>query len=129
MKKDFPLLLLRLAFGGLMFWNHGLGKFAKLDNAIIMFPDPFGIGSEFSLYLTLFAEGVCSLLLVVGLLTRWAAIPLTITMGVAVFVVHLNDSLANKEHAILYLTAYLAILILGGGKFSLDSVIRPRAKF
>ncbi len=129
MKKDFPLLLLRLTFGGLMFWNHGLSKFAKLDNAIIVFPDPLGVGADFSLYLAILAEGICSALIVIGLLTRWAAIPLVITMGIAVFVVHLNDSLANKEHALLYLTAYLVLLILGAGKFSLDKLIRPKAKF
>jgi len=129
MKKDFPLLLLRLTFGGLMFWNHGLGKIAKIDNAIILFPDPLGVGAEFSLYLAIFAEVICAVFIVLGLLTRWAAIPLVFAMGVAAFSVHLNDSLANKEHSLLFLTAFLAILILGAGKFSLDQLLRPRAKF
>ena len=129
MKKDLPLLLLRLTFGGLMFWNHGLSKFGKIDDAIILFPDPLDIGANYSLYLTIFAEGICAVFIVIGLLTRLASIPLVITMGVAAFVVHLNDSLANKEHALLYLAAFLCILMLGGGKFSLDNQFRSKAKF
>jgi len=87
------------------------------------------VGAEFSLYLAIFAEVICAVFIVLGLLTRWAAIPLVFAMGVAAFSVHLNDSLANKEHSLLFLTAFLAILILGAGKFSLDQLLRPRAKF
>ena len=66
--KDFSLLILRLVFGGLMFINHGLPKFDKLDKTPIRFPDPLGVGSEISLYLTLFSEGLFSVYLLIGLL-------------------------------------------------------------
>lgn len=75
-----------------------------------------------SLALAIFAEFFCSALLVLGLFTRWASIPLIITMGVAVFDIHIDDGFAVMEKALLYLTAYLSILILGPGKLSLDRV-------
>lgn len=127
--KDFSLLILRLVFGGLMFINHGLPKFDKLDKTPIRFPDPLGVGSEISLYLTLFSEGLCSVLLVLGLFSRWVSLPLLFTMGIAAFYIHLSDPLDSKEASLTYLAAYLIILAFGPGKFSLDKLIRPRAKF
>ncbi len=127
--KDFSLLILRIVFGGLMFINHGLPKFEKLGKTPIKFPDPLGVGSEISLYLTLFSEGLCSVLLVLGLFSRWVSLPLLFTMGMAAFYIHLSDPLDSKEASLTYLAAYLIILAFGPGKFSLDKLIRPRAKF
>lgn len=127
--KDLSLLFLRLVFGSLMFINHALPKFEKLGAAVIKFPDPLGVGSEISLYLTLFSEGLCSAFLVLGLFSRWAALPLILTMGIAAFYIHLSDSLNNKEASLTYMAAYIVILAFGPGKFSLDKLIRPRAKF
>ena len=127
--KDFSLLILRIVFGGLMFWNHALSKFEKLGKTPIKFPDPLGLGSEASLYLTLFSEGLCSVLLVLGLFSRWASLPLIFTMALAAFYIHLSDSLDVKEASLTYMAAYLIILAFGSGKYSLDNLIRPRAKF
>ena len=49
-----------------------------------------------------------------------AFIPLIITMVIAAFVIHAKDPFGNKEMAILYLGAYLAIALLGPGKWSAD---------
>ncbi|MEL6720192.1 MAG: DoxX family protein, partial [Bacteroidota bacterium] len=89
---DIGLLLLRLTFGGLMIINHGWGKMMKFfDDAPIKFADPFGIGETPSLALTVFAEVACAVLIIIGFLTRWATIPLIITMLVAAFIIHIND--------------------------------------
>ena len=118
---DISLLLLRLAFGGLMVINHGWGKLEKLLAAgPIKFGDPLGIGAEASLSLAVFAEVVCAILLVAGLFTRWAAIPSLITMLVAAFIVHGGDSLRDKESALLFGTAFLVLLLMGPGRYSLD---------
>ena len=127
--KDFSLLFLRLVFGGLMLFNHAISKFEKLGSSPIKFPDPLGVGSDISLYLTLFSEGLCSVLLALGLFTRWASIPLIFTMGMAAFYIHLSDPINVKEASLTYLSAYLVLLAYGGGKFSLDKLIRPKTKF
>ena len=118
------LLLLRLTFGGLMLVNHGLGKMHKLFSGNeIKFPDPLGVGAELSLGLTVFGEVACSALLLVGFLTRFAALPAIITMLVAAFIVHGADPFADKEAALLFLIPYIIIFVKGGGKYSVDAAL------
>ncbi|MGO3707188.1 MAG: DoxX family protein [Mesonia hippocampi] len=113
-------LLFRLFFGGLML-THGIPKLQNLLTAQeVSFPDPLGVGAVPSLILTIFSEVVCAGLLVLGLATRLASIPLIITMLVIVFIVHLNDGLSGQELPLLYLIGYLGILLLGPGKYSID---------
>lgn len=119
---NFSLLILRVATGALMFL-HGWGKLNKFSEMKGGFPDPLHIGSLASLSLTIFAEAFCSVLLILGLLTRLATIPLIICMGVAIFIIHGHDPVEKKELAILYVAAFIAILFTGPGKFSLDKVI------
>jgi putative oxidoreductase len=116
-------LVLRLTFGGLMLM-HGWPKLQKLmAGGEIQWADPIGLGPGFSLGLTVIAEFLCAILVLVGLGTRFAAIPLAIVMLVASQIVHRSDPWGEKEHSLLYLGGYLAILMLGGGKYSLDGMI------
>ncbi|QLH44662.1 MAG: DoxX family protein [Bacteroidota bacterium] len=115
------LLLLRILSGGMM-TIHGWGKIVKWAELKSSFPDPFGIGHEISLALTVFAEFICAGLLVVGLGTRLVLIPLLIVMAVAIFKIHAADPLNEKELALFYLVIYAALLLSGPGKFSLDKV-------
>ena len=123
---DWASLILRLTFGILML-SHGVPKLMKLMNGTMEFGDPIGIGVPASLTLTVFAEVLCSVLLVIGLWTRLALIPLIITMAVAVFIVHINDGLETMESALLYLLSYCALFLLGSGKFSIDAVLKGKA--
>ena len=117
---DGGLLLLRLGSGALML-THGYPKlmtfFGKAD---IVFVDLFEIGDSATLALVVFAEFVCSILLMVGLATRLAVIPLIITMATAVFHIHATDDFSRKELPLLYLIIFITLLITGAGKFSLD---------
>lgn len=117
--NDLALLLLRLGFGGLML-THGIPKLSKLGESPIEFADPIGIGHTLSLILTLIGEVAAPILIIIGLKTKLAAIPAAITMAVAAFVVHINDDIATKEKALLYLIGYVVIFLAGPGKFSID---------
>lgn len=120
---DISLLLLRLAGGGFML-THSIGKFFKLfGDAPIAFADPLGVGVTASLALTVFAEVLCALSLMVGFATRFSAIPLLITMLVAAFVVHANDGFGKQELPLLYAVIYFVIAITGAGKYAIDSLI------
>ena len=90
------------------------------------FPDPIGLGSYLSLVLAILAEVGCSLLLILGVMTRLAVLPLIFNMAVAVTVVHGSDVFAVKELAVMYLGFYVLVLFLGGGKYSFDRVIFSR---
>ena len=121
---DLSLLLLRLTFGGLMFLNHGLGKFHKLmAGGEIKFASVFGMGPELSLGLAVFAEAICAIMVVLGLFTRMAVIPLMITMLVAIFVIHIDDPFKRMESAIIYLIPFLVLFWNGSGKYSIDEFI------
>jgi putative oxidoreductase len=116
-------LLLRVAIGAFML-THGYGKLqSALAGGEIQFMDPFGLGQALSLYLAVFAEFFCSILLIFGFATRLATIPLIITMLVAVLVAHGSDPFEKKELALHYLLVYVVILVCGAGKYSLDYFI------
>lgn len=123
---DICMLILRLFSGGFML-THGIPKLQKLTSSSeIKFADPFGFGPVFSLALAVFAEVICSVLLMLGLGTRIASLFLIITMGVAAFHAHAADPFATKEKALLYLLIFTAILIIGPGRFSVDRSIAKR---
>ena len=119
---SFALLVLRASFG-LMMLSHGWPKMLSFIDNPSSFPDPIHIGPALSHGLTAFAEFVCSILIVIGLGTRWAAFPLMVAMAVAAFVIHGKDPFAEREMAIMYLSAFTAIMILGAGSYSLDRAI------
>ncbi len=127
MKPDFGLLLLRLTFG-LMMMGHGLGKVQDLVAGKTGFPDPLGIGPVPSLALAAFAEFVCALAVVIGFKTRWAAVPLVITMLVAAFVFHADDGWEKMEFPLLYASAFLALVFTGGGRHSADGMLKKKRR-
>jgi len=120
------LLLMRLSFGALMLFAHGVPKLGKLGADPIEFADPFGLGAAPSLVLAVGAEVGCSILLIIGLGTRVATVPLMITMLVAAFIIHGDDPFRKQEFALLYFFRYLRLLCTGPGAFSLDHVLRRR---
>lgn len=127
-KVNIALLFLRVSIGILML-THGTGKFMTLlDGGPIEFADPIGIGPAASLGLAVFAEFVCSLLLIFGVATRFTIIPLIITMLVAGFIVHADDVFHVKEKAFLFLTVFITIAIAGAGKISADNLIYKKIK-
>ncbi|WP_010136419.1 DoxX family protein [Ochrovirga pacifica] len=121
----FPILLLRVTFGAAMLFGHGLGKWKTLvAGGEIKFMNFLGIGTTASLALAVFAEVICAALLVLGLLTRMALIPLITTMAVALFMIHPNDAFATQEKSLLYLVAYVVLFIYGAGKYSVDGLLK-----
>lgn len=116
---DWALLILRLGVGILMI-THGWGKFTKVLAGSDQFGDPIGLGPSTSLALAAFAEFICSILIILGLATRFVVIPPMMVMMVAFFIVHAEDDFGRKEKTLLFLFPYISLLIAGPGKFSLD---------
>jgi len=120
---DLGLLVLRIISGGFML-AHGVPKLMKLfAGGEIKFANPFGIGAGPSLALTEFAEVLCAGLILIGLKTRIATIPLIITMLVAAFMIHGADPFGKKELALIYLGMYTVLLMMGSGKYSVDGTL------
>jgi putative oxidoreductase len=143
--RSIGLLVLRIGFSAYLM-THGWGKLQMiLQGRMGAFSDPIGIGSAPSLILVTFAEFVCALLVLIGLGTRLAAIPIVIAMGVAAFVSHASDpwtmaeaaslfrsgaakSWSSKQPALMYLFAFLTLIFTGAGKFSIDHIIASRRR-
>ena len=121
---DYSFLLLgfRILFGILMM-THGLQKWDNFDTLSATFPDPVGVGSTISLSLAIFAEVICSVAFILGVLYRLALIPLIFTMVIAFFVIHASDPFSAKEPAFIYLMVYLMTYITGPGKFAVDRLL------
>lgn len=119
---DLALLLARIMIGLLML-SHGIPKLDMLDANPVQFADLFGLGPKVNLYLAIFAEVGCSVLVMLGFYTRLAVIPLISTMLVAAFYIHANDSFAKQEMALHFVLTYVMLLIMGSGKYSLDNVL------
>ncbi|MFP9100665.1 DoxX family protein [Flavobacterium sp. RHBU_24] len=127
--NSLALLMVRIVVGGLML-THGLQKYYMLiEGAPVKFPDPINIGAGPSLVLAVFAELVCSALLIIGFATRLITLPLIINMAIIVFVVHSRKGLEVQELPILYLLIYVLLLITGSGKYSVDRLIPRKKKY
>jgi putative oxidoreductase len=117
---SFALLGLRLTAGSFIL-THGIPKLLRLFSGNeIRFMNFLGLGPTISLSLAVFAEFLCAVLLIFGLATRLAAIPLSITMFTAAFVAHGDDPFGTKEKPLLFLVIFLFLLIAGPGKYSVD---------
>lgn len=122
--KDLGLFILRVFSGSFMLFGHGLSKVQSLFAVGgIKFADPIGLGSGISLSLSAFAEFFCAGLLILGLFPRVSAGILIINMFVAGIIYHSSDPFATKEKALVYLVIFVALFILGAGKYSIIELL------
>ena len=76
----------------------------------------------------LVSDAICSVLVMLGLATRWAALIVVINVMTAWSFVHhfIYFSRPAGEHGelcFLYISAFLALFFTGAGRFSLDAII------
>ncbi len=102
---------------------HGFKKLMSFAAKSSGFTDPFHIGGPASMSLTIFAELFCAALIVMGLMTRLACIPLIIAMSVAVFYSNHGKIFGGGELAAIYLAGFIALLFTGPGKISMGRLI------
>jgi putative oxidoreductase len=123
---DLLLLVLRVGIASLML-THGLPKLLSLTSGEpVAFLSVWGMSPALSLSLVVFAEVFCSLLVLFGLATRVAVVPLIITMLVAVFSIHAADPFSQQELGVLYLLVYTGLLLGGSGRYSVDGWLQGK---
>jgi putative oxidoreductase len=141
-EENFSSTVLRIALAGVIF-PHGaqklLGWFGGggFTASMRWFESSFHSPTVFAL-LAILAESVGAAALIAGLFTRVSALAITVNMLVAVALVHwkvgffMNWGGTAKgegfEYHILAVAIGLALLIKGGGKWSVDGVIAKRLK-
>lgn len=124
-----PPLATRLCVGW-VFLISGWGKLQNLPQTVTFFQElgipqaqvqaPFVAGVEF----------VGGLLLIIGLATRFAAVPLMIIMAVALMTAKREDFTNFSDLSSIYEFLYIVLLawlvVYGAGALSLDHLIRRR---
>ncbi|MBS5153924.1 DoxX family protein [Escherichia ruysiae] len=121
--EDFGKLLLRLAVGGLMLF-HGIHKlFAGIDGISGMLVAKGFPG--FIAYGVLIGEVVAPILIILGILTRPAALVIALTMVVAWLMVGMGKTgMLDKtgawaiESLVYFFIAALAVAFLGAGRYA-----------
>lgn len=119
---DFGLLALRLFVGGLML-THGIAKLQHFGALREGFPDPIGWGSGLSFVMIILVEVGCSLMVMAGLLTRFAVVPMIFAMCMAMTTLP-DTSLSGIELPLFYVGTSLVLFITGPGRYSIDRLIR-----
>lgn len=123
------LLLARLAVG-LLFVSTGWGKVHNLAKVTEFFARLGIPAPAFNATLVGYTELICGTLLVLGLLTRFATVPLAVSMVVAICTakrteIHgLFDLVSADEFT--YLVMLIVIAILGPGSVALDHFLVKR---
>jgi putative oxidoreductase len=130
---DVGLLTLRLLVGMSLFLKHGWEKPTTFAMMAAHFPDPIHIGAVPSLVFALVSDAICSVLVMLGLATRWAALIVVINVGAAWSLVHHFIFFARPqgdhgELCFLYISAFLALFFAGAGRYSLDELITKGAQ-
>ncbi|MBC91561.1 MAG: DoxX family protein [Flavobacteriaceae bacterium] len=116
---DVGKLFLRVSFS-IMLLPHGWSKVNRLFADEIKFSDPIGIGELPSLILVTFAELIVPILIILGFKTRWFSIFPIITMIVVAFIHKWDQGFFEIEKALLFLSGFIAISLIGPGKYSID---------
>jgi len=119
--RDTGLLWLRLLAGsGIAYHGYGKvfgGHVERLTEGVAAMGFPMPAFFALAAALSEFAGG---LLLIAGLGTRYAAGFIFVTMSVAAFMAHAADPFQKKELALAYWTIAGALVMTGGGRWSLD---------
>jgi len=133
--QDTGLLALRVAGVLPILLKHGLEKVFTFSAMAAHFPDPLHIGAVPSLLFAMLSDSICTVLLIAGLATRWAALICLINLSVAWTFVHHSQFFGrgadHGELVVVYMAIMLTLLLAGAGKYSVDARIffsgRPSA--
>ncbi len=140
--NDVVGLVLRLGLG-IVFFPHGMQKLLGwfggpgFSGAMGFFTGNLQIPALFA-FLAIMAEGLGSLGLITGLLTRVAAFGITVNMIVAVYMIHWQNGFFMNwfgsqkgegfEYHLLVIAIGIVLMITGGGRWSADSVLADKLK-
>lgn len=143
--NDLALLFLRIIAGTSILIKHGFEKVLDYPGMLERLAGNhhyvaiFGVGP--SLFCAAFADAVLTVLLVLGVATRWCALLCFINLGVAWTVVlhgayfstHADPNIVvqhatHGEMIVAYLACLLTLFLAGGGKYSIDTLLDRKEK-
>jgi putative oxidoreductase len=135
---DAALLAMRIIVGLTLFAYSGAPKLFHLGSLLSPGSDPLklGAGAPVAMIYAAFALGICTLLVVLGLATRYAAFFTTVSLAATFFLIDhsLSTNLLDPGHnshpevTWLYMSAFFAMTFTGPGRYSLDRYISESSR-
>ena len=120
-------LLVRLVAGGALAFHGSEIVFGNIEGAGRFFES---VGFDDGVFWAWVVGGLelgCGLLLAIGLLTRLAAVPIIVFLGVAIAIYHaqngFNWEARGIEYPLFWAVVVFHFLVHGGGRWSLDALI------
>jgi putative oxidoreductase len=123
LSSNVVLLVLRAVVGVNLACLHGWDKLHHFSARLGSVPDPFGMGPKYSLMLAVAGEFFGGLLLASGLIGRAGAFLVALVSALTLSATLHGTAWHERELWGLYLAASLTVLLLGCGRYSLDSVV------
>jgi len=121
-KQDIGILLLRLFVGLRLLYGVVDNVFSwerMLEFSEFLHAQGFPL-SIFSAVVSVYAQGICGVLIVVGYKIRLASAIMIINFLIAIIMVHLHDTVESMTPPLAMLFGSATLLFTGAGKISLD---------
>ena len=121
--SDLSLLLLRLLTGAFLIYGtqDNILSDARMHEFVQFLAKRGFVWPELMAPLSVYAQFICGVLLVLGLLTRWAGLLMTFNFIVAVVMVHWSQDFRGWWPAIVLVFISLHFALHGAGRYSLDA--------
>ena len=134
--NDLGLLALRVVVGTTLCLKHGWEKafdfHTMATNTTLPFPNLFHLGTVPTLVIALTSDFICSILIVLGLGTRFATVIAFANIAVAWAMVHhfsfFGPRADHGEIIVLFLGAMISVFLTGPGRYSLDYLLVDRKR-
>lgn len=127
-RTQIALTILRVWTGFELFMQHGWEKRPERWGYYMahFIQNPIGIGTHASFFIAFTSDFICSILLILGLATRWAALfalgNVLVAWALIAHFLFLNHD-DHGELMLLYVGCLLVLVIAGPGKLSLDGLL------
>ena len=125
---DIVILSFRILLSVQMIYAHGLKKIGIGVEEAEQIPNPLYLPELINSFFAIAANIFFPLLVILGLFTRLAILPILAVTLTGYFILHLHDPALVKDAPFMYSLSYLLLLYLGSGRYSLDYFIHMKIK-
>jgi putative oxidoreductase len=117
------LLFLRLIGGGLLISGRAWNWQVLIEGNRILESTGWILGGEIGWFLTLFSECLCTLLVMLGIFTKFTSVPPAVAMMIAGLLLPAGAAWSSRELYFLLALPFFVLSITGAGDYSVDSRI------
>lgn len=121
--NNIALLIYRVLLALELFRVHGLKKFRIENGQKEHVPNPLHLPEKLNAFVATLSDTVVPFLVMLGLGTRLAIVPVIGVTAIGYFIVHRKDSLEVRDVPYMYTLSFLFLLVIGAGTYSVDNYL------